>query len=95
MSAPRLWLHGSPSSTVALAPKDARPSQALADVRTSLRLLPGIAIRFQFRVGRDGRDGADGFALVLHRDPAGLNAQGLPGAQLGYGGIRNRFAPPS
>ena len=59
------------------------------DART--RCQTGMSIRFLFRVRRSGRDGADGMALVLHADPAGVSAMGRPGAQLGYGGIQNRY----
>jgi hypothetical protein len=31
-------------------------------------------------------------AFVLQQDPAGLDAVGGSGANLGYGGLRNRYA---
>ena len=34
--------------------------------------------------------GGDGFAFVLQQDPAGLDAVGGEGADMGYGGLTNR-----
>lgn len=37
-------------------------------------------------------DGGDGLAFVLHRDPREAAAVGSPGAEMGYGGLRDSLA---
>jgi hypothetical protein len=36
--------------------------------------------------------GGDGFAFVIQADPRGINATGLDGGQMGFGGIKNSLA---
>lgn len=44
-----------------------------------------FAFRAEIYAG-DNDGGADGFAIVFHDDPAGINALGLDGVNLGFGG---------
>lgn len=45
-----------------------------------------------FTISHQGGEGADGMAIVLHSDPAGVKAVGRGGCDLGYGGLKNCLA---
>lgn len=48
-----------------------------------------FAVEFTFHIRKGG---ADGMALVLHKDPRGLQALGEGGSGLGYAGLRNALS---
>jgi len=58
-------------------------------IKNKMALSQGFACEFSFAVRNAG---ADGFALVFHNAPSGVETLGRGGSDLGYGGIPNSVA---